>query len=73
MIVSVCHSKLEIVMIQMNYESVLWKESHTEDDAFKVFTFAGANHVIIYKPSVNDDITLLEKFSKSMYWCLITE
>ncbi len=46
----------------MNYEKDLRKEDYKMDDEFKVFTFAGANHVIVYKPSVAEDLTLLEKF-----------
>jgi len=51
----------------MNYEKELWKEDYKNDDAYKVFTFAEANHVIVFKPSVVDDLPLIEKFSKFMY------
>jgi len=43
----------------MNYEKELWKEDYKDDDAYKVFTFAGANHVIVFKPSVIEDLQLL--------------
>ena len=54
-------------MIQLNYEKDLRKEDYKEDDAFKVFTFAGANHVIVFTKSVAEETDLLEKFCKLMY------
>jgi hypothetical protein len=60
MIVNVCNSRLEIVMIQTCYDTQrIPKTKISDDEAFKVFTIAGANHVIVYKKLISDDISLL--------------